>query len=457
MTLPGRVDGDVRAPREILFEKSMDENKARSVEGWSTRIQREESIRLDLATDRPNWPLSSFGNKYDPCIISGIDVSPEELRCKYVEAVKAGNVDAYMAEEQRLISNANAMYQSALANPAQAAQQINQLHTKTLAQRAGGQTTTPASGSAFGSSGAFGATPTTTTPFGTIPASTGSAFGAATPAPAGSGFGQSGFGKTTGGGAFGASSFGASSAFGQPAATATPFGQPASTAVPAPGTGFGQSAFGQPAKPASAFGSGSAFGASPSGAPNSAFGSTSAFGQPAVPATTVPSTSGAFGQSAFGAKPATTTGGAFGQSAFGSANAFGAPPAPVATTSTATPGGAFGAFSAPPPASGSAFGSTSAFGSGGFAQPATGGSAFGSTSAFGQSSAFGAPATTGTSTGGSAFGSSSAFGQTPAPTSNAFGQPTGFSTAQPNLPKGNIAGHHAEQISCAKFGRALMT
>lgn len=57
----------------------------------------EDSIRLDLSTDRPTWPLSSYGGKEDPCLIAGIDVSPEELRWRYVQAVKTGTVDAYVS------------------------------------------------------------------------------------------------------------------------------------------------------------------------------------------------------------------------------------------------------------------------------------------------------------------------------------------------------------------------
>lgn len=201
--------------------------------------------------------------------------------------------------------------------------------------------------------------------------------------------------------------------------TSGAFGAPSNPFDPKPnaGSGFGNSGFGSSGfgnsntSTLSAFGGG-AFGASSTG---SAFGAA-------------PSSGSAFGSTGFGsAQPAANTGSAFGSTGFGNSkpgtttSAFGAP----------SNGSAFGSTgfgnAQPTPASGSTFGSTSlgkpstssAFGSSGFGNPASG-SGFGS-SGFGNASTSGKSGTTG-------FGQSG-FGQ------SGFGQSTNNTSS---LPFGNL-------------------
>jgi nucleoporin NUP42 len=60
-----------------------------------------ESIRKDLTqgVDRPLYPLSSYGpGKCIPCVIDGLDQSPEELRVAAWTAVREGaGLDAYVS------------------------------------------------------------------------------------------------------------------------------------------------------------------------------------------------------------------------------------------------------------------------------------------------------------------------------------------------------------------------
>ncbi|TPX47451.1 hypothetical protein SeMB42_g02447 [Synchytrium endobioticum] len=265
----------------------------------------------------------------------------------------------------------------------------------------GGFGTTPAFGTATGSTGAFGAgtTPAFGTATSTAP-STGGLFGSTAPTQ------PSIFGATpqqpTGFGAFGQAP--QQPVTSQPASmfagTTNAFG----TTPQAPTTGFGFGVAQQPAT--AAFG---AFGAKPATTP--AFGT--AFGQ--APATSQP----AFGfgtatsqQPAFSAAPAT---GAFGST---STAAFG-------TTPTNTGPGLFGQ---PKPATGGLFGQPATSTSGAFGantgglfgqQPAAGG-------LFGKPTAptFGAP-----TSGALGFGATSAapaagmFGSAPAPTATGFGTP----------------------------------
>ena len=52
---------------------------------------------LDLAQDRPQWPLSVYGPaKYQPTVFSGLDESPEELRVKANQALKSGAIQEYV-------------------------------------------------------------------------------------------------------------------------------------------------------------------------------------------------------------------------------------------------------------------------------------------------------------------------------------------------------------------------
>lgn len=63
-------------------------------------------IQNDLTPgpDKPNWPLSSYGpSKHEPNLIAGLDESPEELRTKYVAAVKAGNLNEYVSSQLIII------------------------------------------------------------------------------------------------------------------------------------------------------------------------------------------------------------------------------------------------------------------------------------------------------------------------------------------------------------------
>lgn len=56
-----------------------------------------ESINTDLTTDRPTWPLSSFGPaKNEPNLLDGLDVSPEELQLKFYEARQLNDPSKYV-------------------------------------------------------------------------------------------------------------------------------------------------------------------------------------------------------------------------------------------------------------------------------------------------------------------------------------------------------------------------
>ena len=55
------------------------------------------AILSDLSSDQPVWLLSSYGpGKAEPALLAGLEESPEELRVKYVLAVKAGNMNDYV-------------------------------------------------------------------------------------------------------------------------------------------------------------------------------------------------------------------------------------------------------------------------------------------------------------------------------------------------------------------------
>ncbi|KAG7447770.1 uncharacterized protein BT62DRAFT_791664 [Guyanagaster necrorhizus] len=159
----------------------------------------QESISKDLTvhSDKPLWPLSSFGPaKHEPLLLTGLDESPEELRVKAFMALSSGNVNEYMQYESQKIAAADQIYANVRSNPLEAfkAAMTNSQKDGTLAKIAGGSAS-PSTSSAFG--------PSTTSTFGR------------------SAFGQSAFGQT---------SFGqkpaTTSAFGQPAARTSAFGQP---------------------------------------------------------------------------------------------------------------------------------------------------------------------------------------------------------------------------------------
>jgi len=59
----------------------------------------EESIRRDLqhGIDKPEWPLSSYGPaKHEPNLISGLDMSTEEMRAQAYAARTTGNLADYV-------------------------------------------------------------------------------------------------------------------------------------------------------------------------------------------------------------------------------------------------------------------------------------------------------------------------------------------------------------------------
>ena len=60
---------------------------------------RVESIKRDVTEgmEKPIWPFSSYGPaKYEPNLVVGLDVSPDELRAKYWEAMTQGNLNYYV-------------------------------------------------------------------------------------------------------------------------------------------------------------------------------------------------------------------------------------------------------------------------------------------------------------------------------------------------------------------------
>ncbi|KAH6914552.1 hypothetical protein BKA70DRAFT_1556976 [Coprinopsis sp. MPI-PUGE-AT-0042] len=301
-----------------------------------------DSIRDDLTAnkDKPMWPLSSYGPaKGEPLVISGLDLSFEEMRCKAFEANKAGNAQEYVSYEAAQIASAENTFTNARTNFSQV--------FETAKRQSSNSGPAPASGfGAFASSGtsAFGA-PSTNSAFGAP--STASAFGAPSTTSA---FGGNATQSST-------------SAFGAPAATSA-FGNLTSTTTT---SAFGTPAFGAPAAPAAA--TTSAFGAPKPGFGQSAFGQTGFGGgstTATAPTTTAPTS--AFGQPAFG------------QSAFGTSAQ------PAGGSSLIKPASGFGAY---------AGGGTSAFGSGGTSTttnpPAGGGNAFSAFSGS-QPSAFAAAA-----------------------------------------------------------------
>ncbi|KAJ2828091.1 Nucleoporin-like protein 2 [Coemansia erecta] len=281
---------------------------------------------------RPLWRFSVYGPvNGKPSLISGTDISPEEMQLEFKMAEAAGSVAACQQKYAQLAGEMDRKIRDVVDNADAVARQWQSQNGTAPA----GQSGAGAQQGAFAGSGAFGQKP--------------SAFGQSSGAFGGAG--TSAFGQTlslAAPGSAGTSAFGqssTSSAFGQKASA---FGQKPS-AFGQSGSAFGQSStssvFGQPSIP-------SAFGQSGTSSSFGQSGATGAFGQP--------KTTSAFGQS--------NTSSAFGQSntssAFGQSNtssAFGQPK----TTN------AFGQS-----------GTSSAFGQ-------TGASAFGNqgTSAFGQSTA----------------------------------------------------------------------
>jgi hypothetical protein len=62
-------------------------------------INSPESIQKDFTVDKPSWPLSSYGvAKNEPTFLSGLDVSPEELRVQAVLALKDNKIQDYVRQ-----------------------------------------------------------------------------------------------------------------------------------------------------------------------------------------------------------------------------------------------------------------------------------------------------------------------------------------------------------------------
>lgn len=356
----------------------------------NTLYDKTSQIKQDLSDYKllqSNPVLSSYGLGFPAVnnLILGRDLSYEEIRLQYLEAVASNSfpeyersIEArrkdmdYCVDHLRGQEQVAARYQQKSAEPnvGPAKPFIPLSLEESIAQLS--NPGNKAFGSANNQSNPFGATT-----FGN--ASSSGAFGAQ-PNPfeskpnTGSGFGNSGFGNsnTNTQSAFGAAAAGA---FGKPASTTT-----SAFGAPSTGSAFGSTVFGsaQPTASPGSFGS-SGFGNSKPAATASAFGA--------------PPTGSAFGSTGFGsAQPTASSGSAFGSSGFGNSK-------PASATS------AFG-----DPSTVSAFGST------GFGNP-PGGSAFGS-SGFGNAS----------TSSGSAPGTSG-FGQ------SGFGQSTNNTT---NLPFGNL-------------------
>jgi nucleoporin NUP42 len=60
------------------------------------------SIRNDLLNEKPIWPYTCYApSKGEPNLVSGQDLSPEELRVEYVRAVKANNPAQYVGRSRQ--------------------------------------------------------------------------------------------------------------------------------------------------------------------------------------------------------------------------------------------------------------------------------------------------------------------------------------------------------------------
>lgn len=339
--------------------------------------------------------LSAFGLGYPAVnnLISGRDVSPEELRIQYIEAVASNSVPQYenmlRAREKDMKFCVNhikgkedlaARYLMRSAEPGtnlpkpfipKSVDENVEQFMKEPSSNGGFGASNFSSAGAFGSqnsaanpfasNNAFGGSfqPAATSAFGST--STGSSFGNATNNSAagnstfgsakpasGLPFGSSGFGNNSSNLGFGSSGFGnapTSSGFGS-SAPASGFGSTTGTT-----SGFGSSGFGslQASTGGTAFGS-TGFGSSGTSPASSAFGSSG------------------FGSSGFGAQPAAS---GFGASGFGAAKPVASPfgaAAATTTTNTASPFGApqntlqnpFAANTAPTSSGISPFGQTAA-------------------------------------------------------------------------------------------------
>ena len=70
----------------------------------------QEGIARDFTSgqDKPLWPLSSYGPaKGEPSIIEKLDESAEELRWKFVSAMRAGNIAPYVRIDSSTVLYSN--------------------------------------------------------------------------------------------------------------------------------------------------------------------------------------------------------------------------------------------------------------------------------------------------------------------------------------------------------------
>lgn len=252
--------------RTAVFGKSGGGSASSNTNASGTALISTSTIQIDLTSERPQWPYSSYGaGKNEPNLLSGLDYSYEEIRMQYYE-MKGG--EAYFNAVKNLDVQVNNATETVLRDLNGAMREVERLQKVANGNKEMGvfaQATTPAPAPAptsntFGSGGGFG--------------SGGATAGA--PAPT---FGSSAFGSAP-------SSGSQVPAFGS---RGTAFG---SANVPST-NGFGASAFGSSASVTSAFGSApatSTFGSAPA---TSAFGNT-----PAAPA---------FGVTSFGTSQASAT------------------------------------------------------------------------------------------------------------------------------------------------------
>lgn len=408
-----------------------------------------DSLATEIRTDLQEFEriqlvpaLSAYGLGLAPVnsIIEGRDMSADELRLQYLEAVATNSVAQYDTEIELRKKDMAYCVSEVRSNASLAAryQQLGISHRdtikpfikKSLAESMNDLKNQPAS---MSGSNPFGGG---ANPFGSTSSS---AFGN-TQGGFGSGGASSAFGNTQNTSAgFGSTGFGN-------AANSLGFSSLGFGSSNAPQSGFGNSGIGsKPAASTGAFGS-QGFGSLSMGAFGSQ-GAGGAFGQLAASNPTSQGSSG-FGLSGFGLQstaPATQNATGFGLSGFG-LSGFGQ----AGFGSGASSGSAFGltGFGSKPQTSG-------AFGSSGFGQSATAATPFGSNSANPPSSGFGGAQTQ--SPFGSLNNTQSAFG-TNAPsafgsTGNsqlAFGGLSGF--GQSNAPLGG-ANSSASPFGSSGFGQ----
>ncbi|KAK4684052.1 hypothetical protein P7C73_g6156, partial [Tremellales sp. Uapishka_1] len=190
----------------------------------------DDSLKTELVAETPIWILSSFGAaKYEPNLITGYDLQPEELRWKSVVALKEGRAQDYVREEEALLEHARTTIRSAYTNLAQTKQRAEVLHD---ARFPPGSTVGGDRPPEFSEARVLEGMPTNT-----HSNSLASRMGGSGGGGAGGAFGSSSFGAS-GGGAFG------SSAFGQGQKTAGAFGAKPGPSVSAFGASTTPSGFG---------------------------------------------------------------------------------------------------------------------------------------------------------------------------------------------------------------------